>query len=767
MSNRTVLLSIDYEAAFDRFGDYAPGQWQTTMSMSLEDRAASFWEAMGGTWSDGLAVDPVIVGGVKDRHHYYPEVFDIDELFLVDTGFYYDQDAQICYIKFKDSAPWYTAELLDYGQALRFIDAAQFDPVTGLSNQAHIDGIYVEPRLVPESFSYRQTVAPIDDNRMSFDDCSITLINADGFLDNIREQIIGRTMRAYFSSLPDMEVADSLSDFDQAFGGIVKSVKFAGGKTVTITGGDMRASWTGEISSENLTLAEFPDMAPDLESQHKNIIIGQVYRAPGINVSAEGDNRTWSMNSVINGQATMQALYDGDPDEFTPINPSQYTYTPATGVLVLNKELKGDLRADMLGDPITSPVTGLESLKAVDVALVALQSFVNLPYIDSFWDKNDINVIYARSPDVGVFIGSKGIVLKDFIDDVLSSANTRIYLKSIKDATGVSRDKLSMRDITVSGFGITAALNPNDMISLPLPWGYDEKSHMSSIAVEYNPRIYDEVFRVYRDDSLFDKAYENTPVISEYNYRSHCTDLNDIAALAIQRYATGTLAAYRIKGASATELNFTLLDYVIYTHTRSGGERILNPAIWRVTEIDVINRTFELTFISYFTSEEREMQIGEITWWPGAGAIPETKLLCNGALYDPADYPDLFTVLGVTWGGDGATTFGVPNLEGIFPGAVGTQDIGGNTKGDPTAVIGAYAEDQLQGHFHNFSARQQTADGSGDSRITFTGAYSENDFMNAVISNKDRYASDDTNGEPRTGDHTDVSRAMGQWIIQA
>ena len=604
MSNRTVLLSIDYEEAFDRFGDYAPGQWQTNVTFSLESRAASFWEAMGGTWSDELAVDPVLIGGVKDRHRYYPEVFEIDELYLVDNGFYFDQDAQICYIKFNDSAPWYTAELLDYGQSLRFIDAAQYDPETGLSNQAHIDGIFVEPRIVPKSFSYRQTVAPIDDNRMSFDDCSITLINADGFLDNVREQIIGRTMRAYFSSLPDMEVADSLSDFDQAFGGFVKSVKFAGGKTVTITGGDMRASWAGEISSENLTLAEFPDMAPDLESQHKNIIIGQVYRAPGINVSAEGDNRTWSMNSVINGQATMQALYDGDPDEFTPINPSQYTYTPATGVLVLNKELKGDLRADMLGDPITSPVTGLESLKAIDVALVALQSFVNLPYIDSFWDKEDINTIYDRSPDVGVFIGSKGIVLKDFIDDVLSSANTRIYLKSIKDTTGVSREKLSMRDITVSGFGIAAVLNPKDMISLPLPWGYDEKSHMSSIAVEYNPRIYDDVFRVYRNDSLFDEAYANTPVISEYNYRSYCTDIVDVEALSLHRYEAGVLSQYRLRGASATELSFTLLDYVEYRHQRDNNKYIMEDALWRVTEIDVINRTFELTLIAEYEPKD-------------------------------------------------------------------------------------------------------------------------------------------------------------------
>ena len=278
--------------------------------------------------------------------------------------------------------------------------------------------------------------------------------------------------------------------------------------------------------------------------------------------------------------------------------------TPETGVVVLNKELKGDLRADMLGDPITSPVTGLESLKAIDVALVALQSFVNLPYIDSFWDKEDINTIYDRSPDVGVFIGSKGIVLKDFIDDVLSSANTRIYLKSIKDTTGVSREKLSMRDITVSGFGIAARIKPNDMIALPMAWGYDEKAHMSSIAVEYNPRIYDDVYRLHRDDSLFDEAYTNTPVISEYNYRSYCTDIIDIEALALQRYEAGVISPYRLRGASASELSFTLLDYVEYRHQRDNNQFIMEDALWLVTEIDIINRTFELTLIAEYEPKD-------------------------------------------------------------------------------------------------------------------------------------------------------------------
>ena len=87
-------------------------------------------------------------------------------------------------------------------------------------------------------------------------------------------------------------------------------------------------------------------------------------------------------------------------------------------------------------------------------------------------------------------------------------------------------------------------------------------------------------------------------MISEYNYRSYCTDIIDIEALALQRYEAGVISPYRLRGASATELSFTLLDYVEYRHQRDNNKYIMEDALWRVTEIDVINRTFELTLIA-------------------------------------------------------------------------------------------------------------------------------------------------------------------------
>ena len=58
--------------------------------------------------------------------------------------------------------------------------------------------------------------------------------------------------------------------------------------------------------------------------------------------------------------------------------------------------------------------------------------------------------------------------------------------------------------------------------------------------------------------------------------------------------------------------------------------------------------------------------IGTIHMWAGSW-VPQGWLLCNGASYPIDDYTDLFTLIGATYGGDGKTTFCVPNLCARFP----------------------------------------------------------------------------------------------------
>ncbi|MBO6738584.1 MAG: phage tail protein [Phycisphaerales bacterium] len=58
--------------------------------------------------------------------------------------------------------------------------------------------------------------------------------------------------------------------------------------------------------------------------------------------------------------------------------------------------------------------------------------------------------------------------------------------------------------------------------------------------------------------------------------------------------------------------------------------------------------------------------LGEIRMFAGNFA-PRNWALCDGQLLPIAQYSALFSILGTTYGGDGRTTFGLPDLRGRFP----------------------------------------------------------------------------------------------------
>lgn len=84
--------------------------------------------------------------------------------------------------------------------------------------------------------------------------------------------------------------------------------------------------------------------------------------------------------------------------------------------------------------------------------------------------------------------------------------------------------------------------------------------------------------------------------------------------------------------------------------------------------------------------------VGVIEMYAGATA-PPGRLLCDGASVAVADYPDLHTVIGYTFGGTG-DYFNVPDLSDRFPIGVGPKALG-TAGGSPTT--------QIPDHTHNAS----------------------------------------------------------------
>ena len=71
---------------------------------------------------------------------------------------------------------------------------------------------------------------------------------------------------------------------------------------------------------------------------------------------------------------------------------------------------------------------------------------------------------------------------------------------------------------------------------------------------------------------------------------------------------------------------------------------------------------------------------GTIMIWPGT-SIPSGWAACDGTVLQRADYPALFSLLNVLYGGDGQTTFALPDLRGRVPVGLGPGPFGSSHHG--------------------------------------------------------------------------------------
>lgn len=102
--------------------------------------------------------------------------------------------------------------------------------------------------------------------------------------------------------------------------------------------------------------------------------------------------------------------------------------------------------------------------------------------------------------------------------------------------------------------------------------------------------------------------------------------------------------------------------------------------------------------------------LAEIRLFP-FGRVPTGWLPCNGQILNIAQYQALFALLGTTYGGNGQTTFALPNLQGRV--AVGT----GTGPGLPAVALGESAGEEthtlitteMPMHMHMASANSDGA----------------------------------------------------------
>ncbi len=102
--------------------------------------------------------------------------------------------------------------------------------------------------------------------------------------------------------------------------------------------------------------------------------------------------------------------------------------------------------------------------------------------------------------------------------------------------------------------------------------------------------------------------------------------------------------------------------------------------------------------------------IGEIRMF-GANFAPLGWEFCNGQLLAVSEYEGLFALIGTTYGGDGSSTFALPDLRGRVPVHAGAgaglsvYQLGSAVGTESVTLVGA----NMAGHHHPIGAASGTA----------------------------------------------------------
>lgn len=97
--------------------------------------------------------------------------------------------------------------------------------------------------------------------------------------------------------------------------------------------------------------------------------------------------------------------------------------------------------------------------------------------------------------------------------------------------------------------------------------------------------------------------------------------------------------------------------------------------------------------------------IGEIRLFAGNFA-PAGWMFCDGQLLPISEYETLFQLIGTTYGGDGQSTFALPDLRGRIPFHQGNGLILGETGGAESVTL---TVQQIPAHSHPLLANSQAA----------------------------------------------------------
>jgi microcystin-dependent protein len=100
----------------------------------------------------------------------------------------------------------------------------------------------------------------------------------------------------------------------------------------------------------------------------------------------------------------------------------------------------------------------------------------------------------------------------------------------------------------------------------------------------------------------------------------------------------------------------------------------------------VISLIMSIVFPLFAQADATQPYVGEIQMFAGNFA-PEGWMFCDGTLLQISENPTLFQLIGTTYGGDGQSTFALPDLRGRVPISQGNGFVMGQSGGTENVTL--------------------------------------------------------------------------------
>jgi len=592
------LYQVGTTQLFEDYTPYSTGVYFKDISVSDADRLTSpITTIFSATWEPGLSSEQIDVSGVAFDNISLSEVSTIADLYLQEGSFYFDFSAQRLYIALFDYMNFIINDNTKVGAKIGFINQAQLVDINGVNYPLNtfLGSVFYEPRL--EDVSVDDTINDQKNGLFVFGNLEATIKNNDGAYDTIRKSLLGNKaslLIANISDSPEEEIetgfpyklSADFTDFEVVRSGIVQNVDYSNPDAPTIIAIDDRANWTQKIGVNKLTVAEFPDLPDKYINDRKTLCIGAVNGVKCVPLRDDSTAASFDYfvsDTSIGAIQSVSAVYfkgelsSGKEDRYLTIT-SEYTIDLSTGIITILNCVKGDVY--VYGVFTTMSET-------VEIILYLLNEYDNTAYIDSNFNKDEIEQIRNLGYETHVYIDGKGEELSKVIEKLCSDIKVDMFQQG---------DVLTMRQSNVLGLSFED-VPVYQIIDNPPSWNTSRTDTIKTITVNYNQDYREKLFQTYFNDENEQTATDNNLATVDESFDVNLTDILDVTDI-YDTYYNRFIEIPRVVTLNRMYPYMSgLADFITFKVERNGNKIFAN-GIYKIISLNRVDDTVECVFFA-------------------------------------------------------------------------------------------------------------------------------------------------------------------------